>query len=179
MTTLPTIISQHILNGESGSFIIKRRTGEKTYFRLGISGYLITRKQTGSLGNNILIKKFTIRNRPGLERRTNINDKFYFLRGADLIYDYSGSDNLPPNTNQYTEKQRDHYLGLSPFLGIHYTINKHFGIMWESHVDAYAHFIKNRINNDFGSSFPDRVETRVDKTVEFLPFQYITICFTF
>ncbi len=168
-----------LLNGENGSFLVKKRISEDTYARLGLQGYRLTRKQTGVLGNNILIKQFVLQIRPGLESRTAINGKFYFLYGADLIYTYSGTDSIPPVTNQYTEKQRNHDIGLSPFVGIHYTINSHFGILAEAHLDAFAQFIRNEINNDAGSSQPNRTETRTDTLIEFQPFQNITVCFTF
>lgn len=168
-----------LLNGESGSFLIKTKIGERTYARLGLQGYRITRKQSGPLGNNILITRFVLGLRPGLEKRTVISDRLFLLRGADFIYDYSGSDNIPPATNQYTEKQRAHNVGLSPFVGLHYTINSYFGILAETHLDAYAQFIRNRINNDVGSSQPNRIETRTDTLIEFQPFQNLTVCFTF
>lgn len=168
-----------LLNGENGSFLVKKQMGEKTYARLGLQGYRLTRKQTGTAGNNVSIKQFVIQTRPGLERRTAIDDKFYFLWGADLIYRYSGIDNIPPVTSQYTEKQRNHDIGLSPFVGIHYAINSHFGLLAEAHLDAFAQFIRNKINNDVGSTNPDRIETRTDTLIEFQPFQNITVCFTF
>ena len=168
-----------LLAGENGSFLVKKRIGDQTYARLGLQGYLITRQQKGALGNHVLIKKFLVQTRPGLEKRTAINDKIYFLRGADLIYAHSGSDNIPPDKNQYTEKQRNHDIGISPFVGIHYKINSHFGILAEAHVDAFAEFIHSTINNDVDSPYPNRIEKRTDTMIEFQPFQNITICLTF
>jgi hypothetical protein len=168
-----------LINGESAGFLLKRRIGEKTFARLGLQGYELSRQQTGVLGNHIVTRRFLVQTRPGIEWRTTINDKFYFLRGADLIYGYSGSDNIPPTADQYTERQRATDLGLSPFLGIHYTVNAHFGILAEAHINAFSQFIKNRIDNDINSTYPNRIETRTDTLIEFQPFQNITVCFTF
>lgn len=168
-----------LFNAEGASFLLKRRIGENTFARLGLQGYRLSRQQTGALGNHIVTRRFLVQTRPGIEWRTVINDKFYFLRGADLIYNYSGSDNIPPTMDQYTERQRATDLRLSPFVGIHYTINTHFGILAEAHVNAFSQFIKNRIDNDINSTYPNRIETRTDTLIEFQPFQNITVCFTF
>lgn len=158
---------------------MKRKIGETSYVRIGLEGYHLTRQQTGTLGNHILVTRFVLQTRPGIEKRTAINEKVYFVRGADLIYRLSGSDNIPPNNNQYTEKQRNNDIGLSPFVGVHYTINSHFGILAEAHLDAFAQFIHSKIKNDFGTPQPNRSEKRVDTLIEFQPFQNFTICLTF
>ncbi len=169
-----------LLNGEAGgSILLKTKLSNQTYARLGLSGYHLTNKQTGSLGNNILIRRFVVGFRPGLEKRTALTNKLFLLRGIDLVCELSGYDNFPPNIYDYSLSNRANSIGLSPFIGLHYQVNSYIGVLVETHLDAFAQFITEEIRNDTSSPYSNRVQKRTDTLIQFQPFQYITVCLSF
>ncbi len=170
---------QKLIEGESASFLIKKKIGEQTYIRLNVNGYLAAYKQVGNFGNNILISSSSIGLRPGIERRSELSKNIFFLRGTDLIYQYSATVNTPPTTVQYSLDQKGHTLGMSPFIGLHFTINQYIGILAESHLDASQQTLSTIIRNDDQSPQPNRTEVLKTWSVGFQPFQYLTICLTF
>lgn len=164
---------------DAGSFLIKRKIGEKSYARLGISGYLASTKQTGQLGNNILSNRFNIELRPGLEKRSQLNGKMFFLYGTELLYGYGAFKLSPPKDDQYSLKGGTHDIGASPFIGFHYVLSKNIAILAETHLDGYWSFIHADFKNDQNNPFPNRTETPTNFLLRFRPFQYLTVCLTF
>lgn len=169
-----------LIKRNSGSVLMKRKLGEKTYARLGLEGFLDTKSQTAKFGSNIVLERnFIMQFRPGIERRNQLTDKISFLWGTELYYARSGNDVVPPVVEQYSFRQRVNYVGASPFVGLHYNINKNIAILGETHLLGIGQFMRSTIKNELSSTYPNRIETRRDYYVRLRPFQYLTLCFIF
>lgn len=164
----------NLVNNRSLSLLLKKKTGENTYFRLGLNGYFNSTSTTNTIGNTAA---FSIGLSPGIEKRIALSEKLFLLKGVDFIYQTGATLQYPRTATDFSYQLHSNAFGLSPFIGLHYVISPHFAFLMEIHLEVVGTWNKGTYKNQ--TSLPDRTDKLTSWDINFLPFKYLTIAYTF
>lgn len=163
-----------ILNGSSKYSIGYKYHLKSGAIRLNLAFSYSAYKDSSTYNNSGALTKMeyktiSVPTSIGYEWRKNFGKSFLFF-GADLSYIFNNENRITSyqtwDTTIYISTGKTHTIGLSPFIGVEYSMNKRFSISTQLKLDAY--YYKGR-SKDFN---PDNLSATTYHNIEGFNFDF-------